>query len=66
MKQITSTTDDKGKLAIDMGGYIGEICIHDYQRMFRILEEDFGIKVKGKTEKRKAGVSVSPRQRVSN
>ena len=38
MKQITSTTDDTGKLSIDMGGYTGETCKNDYQRMFRILE----------------------------
>jgi len=49
-----------------MGGYTGEACMNDYQRMFRILEEDFGIKAKSRTEKRKAGVSVSPRQSVSN
>jgi len=40
--------------------------MNDYQRMFRILEEDFGIKAKSRTEKKKAGVSVSPRQSVSN
>jgi hypothetical protein len=66
MKQITSTTDDTGKLTIDMGGYTGEACMNDYQRMFKILEEDFGIKAKSKTEKRKVSVSVSPRESVSN
>jgi hypothetical protein len=66
MKQITSTTDDAGKITVDMGGYTGEACINDYRRMFRILEEDFGIKAKRKTEKRKAGVSVSTRQSASN
>jgi hypothetical protein len=66
MKQITSTTDDTGKLAVDMGGYAGETCMNDYQRLFRILEQDFGIKAKKRTEKRKTGVSVSPRQSVSN
>lgn len=66
MKQIMSTTDDTGKLTIDMGGYTGEACMNDYQRMFKILEEDFGIKAKSKTEKRKVSVSVSPRESVSN
>jgi hypothetical protein len=66
MKQIISTTDDEGKITIDMGGYTGEACMNDFRRMFRILEEDFGIKAKRRTEKRKAGVSVSTRQSVSN
>ena len=66
MKKITSTTDDTGKLTIDMEGYAGEACMNDYQRLFRILEKDFGIKVKSRTEKRKAGLSVSPRQSISN
>lgn len=66
MKQITSTTDDAGKLTVDMGGYAGETCINDYERLFRILEQDFGIKAKSRTEKRKAGVPVTPRQSISN
>lgn len=66
MKQITSTTDDAGKLTIDMNGYAGEACMNDYQRLFRILEKDFGVKAKSRTEKRKEGVSVSPRQSISN
>lgn len=66
MKTISFTVNEEGKVFLDQSGYVGETCATELQRLLKIAEEEYGLKITSKVERKKVQTAGAVRQGVTN
>lgn len=64
MKEIRITIDKNGKVTIDFGGFIGDSCFKEREKLQELLKK-YGINVSIEYEERKPEAYITTEQEVS-